>query len=143
MWLRAPTACPKWNKGTDEDVKVLQWLSEHTGLTSECVSEIIELFGKQQSENATNGITWNEAAKHAATRQVMQPPQHPAKIVEPNTVSSSSAFEQYTLLNRLVNAEVQPKQSDDAMVIDEPAKPVAGSSKHPDNVDVIDDELIY
>ena len=73
----------------------------------------------------------------------MQPPQHPAKIVEPNTVSSSSAFEQYTLLNRLVNAEVQPKQSDDAMVIDEPAKPVAGSSKHPDNVDVIDDELIY
>ena len=99
MWLRAPTACPKWNKGTDEDVKVLQWLSEHTGLTSECVSEIIELFGKQQSENATNGITWNEAAKHAATRKVMQPPPHPAKIVEPNTASSSNAFEQYTLLD--------------------------------------------
>ena len=32
---------------------------------------------------------------------------------------------------------------DDAMVIDEPAKPVAGSSKHPNDVDVIDGELIY
>ena len=26
MWLRAPTACPKWNEGTDEDIKVLHWL---------------------------------------------------------------------------------------------------------------------
>ena len=98
MWLRAPTACPKWNKGTDEDVKVLQWLSKHTGLTSECVSEVIELSTKQQSENAINGTIWNKAAKHAATRQVMRPPPHPAKIVEPNTASSSSAIEQYTLL---------------------------------------------
>ena len=44
--LRAPTTCPRWNKGTDEDVKVLQWLSEHAGLTSECVSEVIEPFAK-------------------------------------------------------------------------------------------------
>ena len=29
------------------------------------------------------------------------------------------------------------------MIVDEPAKPVAGSSKHPDDVDVIDSELIY
>ena len=47
MQLRAPTACPKWNEGTDEDGKVLQWLSVHAGLTSECVSEVIEPFANQ------------------------------------------------------------------------------------------------
>ena len=71
MQLRAPTACPKWNEGTDEDAKVLQWLSIHTGLTSECVSEVIEPFAKWQVENATTGTMWNEAAKCAAARQVM------------------------------------------------------------------------
>ena len=29
------------------------------------------------------------------------------------------------------------------MIINEPAKPIAGSSKHPDDTDVIDGELIY
>ena len=50
MWLRAPTTCPKWNKGTDKDVKILQWLSIHAGLASECVSEVIEMLpnGKQK-----------------------------------------------------------------------------------------------
>ena len=71
------------------------------------------------------------------------PPPHLAKIVEPNTASSSSAFKQYTLLNWLVDAEKHPKQSDDAMVVDEPAKTVADSSKHPDDMDIIDSELIY
>ena len=71
MQLRASTTCPKWNEGTDKDVKILQWLSVHTGLTSECVSEVIEPFAKQRVENTTKGMTWNEAAKHAATRQVM------------------------------------------------------------------------
>ena len=71
MQLRALTACPKWNEGTDKDVKILQWLSVHAGLTSECVSEVIELFAKWQAENTTKGPMWNEAAKHAATRQVM------------------------------------------------------------------------
>ena len=137
MWLRAPTACPEWNKGTDEDIKVLQWFSEHTGLTSECVSEVIKPFAKWQLENTINGMTRNEAAKHAATRQVMRPLPCPAKIVELNTASSSSAFEQYTLLNQLVDAEVWPKEADDAMVINEPAKPVAGSSKHPNDVDIV------
>ena len=46
MQLRAPTTCPKWNEGTNEDIKVFQWLSIHTGLTSECVSEVIEPFAK-------------------------------------------------------------------------------------------------
>ena len=99
MQLRATTICPKWNEGTDEDAKVLQWLSIHAGVTSECVSEVIKPFAKWQAENTTNSMMWKKAAKCAAARQVMQPPPHPAKVVEPNTVSSSSAFKQYTLLN--------------------------------------------
>ena len=67
MWLRAPTTWPKWNEGTNEDVKILQWLSMHAGLTSECRTEVIEPFTKWQAENTTKGMTWNEAAKCAAT----------------------------------------------------------------------------
>ena len=95
MWLRAPTTCPEWNEGMDEDIAVLHWLSKNAGLTSECVTEVIE------------------------------------------------AFNQYPLLNRLSDAEAQAKPLDNAMVVDEPAKPVAGSSKHPNDVDIIDGELIY
>ena len=81
------------------------------------------------------GMMWNEAAKHAAERQVMQPPPCPAKVVDLNTTSSSGTFEQYTLLDQLSDAEMQSKPADDAMVANEPAKPVASSSKHPNNVD--------
>ena len=55
----------------------------------------------------------------------------------------TSAFKQYTLLDQLTDAEAQYKPLDNAMVINEPAKPVAGSSKHPNDVDVVDGELIY
>ena len=48
----------------------------------------------------------------------------------------------YTPFTPLLS-EAQSKPLDDAMVIDEPVKPVAGSSKHPNDVDVIDGELIY
>ena len=78
------------------------------------------------------GTTWNKAAKHAAARQVIQPPPHLAKVVELNTALSSSAFEQYTLLNQLTEVEAQSKPLDNAMVINELAKLVAGLSKHPD-----------
>ena len=37
----------------------------------------------------------------------------------------------------------QDQTNDGAMIVDEPAKPVAGSSKHPDDMVVIDGELIY
>ena len=57
MRLRAPTACPKWNEGTEEDEKVLHWLSQNAGLTSECVAEVIELFARRRSENAISGKT--------------------------------------------------------------------------------------
>ena len=139
MWLRAPTTCPKWNEGTDEDEKVLHWLSKNAGLTSECVTEVIKPFARRRSENAITGKMWNGAAK-----QVTRPPPCPVKAVESTTAPSSGTFEQYTLLDRPSDvSKAQTKPINDAMVVDEPAKPVAGSSKHPDNTDIIDSELIY
>ena len=99
MRLRAPTACPKWNEGTEEDDKVLHWLSQNAGLTSECVMEVIEPFTRRRLENAISGKMWNKAAKCAAVKQVIQPPPCPIKAVELTTVPSPSTFEQYTLLD--------------------------------------------
>ena len=79
--------------------------------------------------------------KCTATRQSMRLPPCPAKVVAPNTASLSSVFKQYTLLDRLTEAQLTPTGDD--MVINEPVKPVAGLSKHPDDVDVVDSELIY
>ena len=73
----------------------------------------------------------------------MRPPPCPAKAVEPNTTSSGSELEQYTLLTQLTDVEAQSKPLDDAMIINEPAKPVAGSSRHPNNEDIVDGELRY
>ena len=144
MQLRAPTACPEWTEGMEDDEKILHWLSQNAGLTSECVAEVIKPFARQRSENAISGKTWNEAAKRAAVKQVSQPPPHSIKAVESTTVPSHGTFEQYTLLDRLSDAaKVQTRPSNDAMIVDDPAKPVAGSSKHPDDTDVIDSELIY
>ena len=87
---------------------------------------------------------WNEAAKHAAVKQVTQPHPCPIKAVESTTALSPGTFKQYTLLNQLSDAaKVQTKPSDDAMIVNEPVKPVAGSSKHPDDTDIINGELIY
>ena len=126
-----------------KDVIILHWLSKNAGLTSECITEVIELFTRWQLENATTGAMQNEAAKRAATKQVMRPPPCPLKAVESTTAPSPGAFNQYTLLDRLSDAEAQAKPLDDAMVVNEPVKPVAGSSKHPNDMDVIDGELIY
>ena len=73
----------------------------------------------------------------------MGPPPCPLKAVEPTTAPSHGEFDQYTQLDRLTDAEAQSKPLDDAMIVNEPVKPVAGSSKHPDDVDVIDGEIIY
>ena len=54
--------------------------------------------------------------------------------------SSNSVFKQYTLLNRVTEAEAQLTSTGDDMIINEPAKPVAGLSKHPN---VVDGKLIY
>ena len=144
MQLRAPTACPEWNEGMEDDEKVLHWLSQNAGLTSECVAEVIEPFARWQLENAISGKMWNEAAKHAAAKQVSQPPPCPVKAVELTTAPSPGTFEQYTLLDQLSDAEkVKTQPRDNAMIVNEPVKPVAGSSKHPDDTDVINGELIY
>ena len=76
-------------------------------------------------------------------KQVMQPPPCPLKAVEPTTAPSCSEFNQYTLLDQLTDGEAQSKPLDNAIIVNRPAKPVAGSSKHPNNVDVVDSELIY
>ena len=110
--------------------------------TNSKIYDILQ-FARWWSENATTGTMWNEAAKHAATKQVMRPPPCPLKAVELTTAPSHGEFDQYTLLDWLTDAEAQSKPLDDTMVIDEPVKPVAGSSKHPDNVDIVDSELIY
>ena len=114
--------------------------SKPTGLLH---SLVIEPFTRRQLENTITGKMWSEAAKHAAVKQVMRPPPCPPKAVESTTAPLSSEFDQYTLLARLSDAEAQAKPFDNAMVVDEPVKPVAGSSKHPDNADIIDSELIY
>ena len=144
MRLRAPTTSPEWTEGMEDDEKIFHWLSQNTGLTSECVAEVIKPFARRRSENAISGKTWNEAAKHAATKQVSRPPPRPIKAVESTTALPPGTFEQYTLLNQLSDAAIAKTQPcDDAMIVDEPVKPVAGSSKHPDDMDVIDGELIY
>ena len=56
----------------------------------------------------------------------MQPPPCPAKVVTHTATSSSSIFEQTTLLDRLTEAEAQLVSTSDDMVIDKPVKPVAG-----------------
>ena len=126
MRLRAPTTCPKWNEGMEEDEKVLHWLSKNAGLTSECVTEVIELFTRRRLENAISGKTWNEAAKRAAIKQVTWPPPRPVKAVESTTALSPGTFKQYTLLNQLSDTvKAQTKPSDNPMIINEPVKPVA------------------
>ena len=67
---RAPTACPKWNKGMDEDEIILYRLRKNAGLTSKCITEVIKPFARRQLENSITGKTWNEAAKHATVKQV-------------------------------------------------------------------------
>ena len=65
-------------------------------------------------------------------------------VLQSTTVLSHDTFKQYTLLDWLSDtAKAQTKPSDDAMIVDEPAKPVAGSSKHPDDTDITNGELIY
>ena len=135
---------PNGPKGRRTMKKILHWLSQNAGLTSECIAEVIEPFARRQSENAISGKTWNKAAKHAATKQVSWPPPRPVKAVELTTAPSPGTFEQYTLLDQLSATKIAKTQPhDDAMIVDEPVKPVAGSSKHPDHTDVIDGELIY
>ena len=144
MQLRAPTTCPEWNEGMEDNEKVLHWLSQNAGLTSECIAEVIEPFARWQVENAIAGKTWNEAAKCAATKQVSRPPPRPVKAVESTTAPLSGTLEQYTLLDWLSDAaKAKTQPCHDAMIVDEPVKPVAGSSKHPDDTDIIDGELIY
>ena len=55
-----------------------------------------------------------------------------------NTALSSSVFEQYTLLNRLTEAEAQLTSTGNVMIVNQPVKPVAGLSNHPDDTGIVD-----
>ena len=127
----------------DKDVIILHWLSKNASLTSECITEVIEPFTRRQLENTITSKMWNEAAKCAAFKQVMQPPPCPPKAVESTTVPLSGEFDQYTLLAWPSDVEAQAKPLDNAMVVDEPAKPVASLSKHPNDADIVDSELLH
>ena len=83
-------------------------------------------------------------------------PPCPLKVVGLTTALLPCKFDQYTLLDWLADVEAQSKPIDDTIVVNEPAKPiddtivvnepakpVAGSSKHPNDMDVVDGELIY
>ena len=74
----------------------------------------------------------------------MRPPPCPVKAVESTTAPSLGTFKQYTLLDQLSDAaKAQTKPTDDATIVNEPVKPVADSSKHPNDIDIVDSELIY
>ena len=53
MWLRAPTACPEWDEGTEEDEKILHWLSRNAGLTSECITLRVSYWGHKISKSTS------------------------------------------------------------------------------------------
>jgi hypothetical protein len=147
MRLRAQAACPEWNEGTDEDVKILIWLSVHAGLTSECASEVIEPFARRRSENAIHGTTWNEAARRSAART----PHRRPKAIAPAIASSSTLVEKQPSID-LAAATPLPT-ADDSMVIDDIVKPVTMSRRHADDLNpdpalqdlalIMDSELEY
>ena len=85
---------------------------------------------------------WNKAAKQAAARQSMQLPPHPTKVAAPTATSSSSTLKQQPLLDRLTKSWLTLNDND--MVVDDPAKPAAGWSKHPDDPEFItNSDLLY
>ena len=121
MWLNAHKKCPPLE--TDlEPSSLAQWLGDNAGLTTQLVEEVVEPYAAQRAEHLSAGTTWNEAAKRAfqkhkpraITTSKMVPP-HPEQIP--------------SLLQRVT--ESKSLDQNDAMVIDEPDHPVAGSSTRP------------
>ena len=97
------------------------WLREKAGLTAELAKQIIKPFAEWHAEYSCNGTTWNEAARQAhekckscstTTVKVVAP--HPEQV--------------HTLLKQLTDKSIP---EDNAMIINEPASIVAGSSTRP------------
>ena len=118
MRLNAHKKCPPLE--TDlEPSSLAQRLGDNTGLTTQLVEEVVEPYAARRAKHLSAGTTWNEAAKRAfqkrkpraiTTGKMVAP--HPEQIL--------------SLLQRVT--ESKSLNQNDAMVIDEPDHPVAGSS---------------
>ena len=64
LHLCAHNKCPPFKHGIKES-ELAQWLGENTGLTSELVKEVIELFMEHYTEYTCDSTPWNEAARWA------------------------------------------------------------------------------
>ena len=105
-----------------EPSSLAQWLGDNTGLTTQLVEEVIEPYAAQHAEHLSAGTTWNETAKRAF--QKCKPCAiTTGKTVAPHPEQMPSLLQQVT--------ESKSLEQNDAMVIDEPDHPVAGSSTRP------------
>ena len=90
--------------------------------TTQLVEEVVEPYAARHAEHLSASTTWNEAAKRAYQKR------KPRAITTGKTVAPH--LEQVpSLLQRV--AENKSLDQNDAMVIDEPDHPVAGSSTRP------------
>ena len=119
-------------------LSLAQWLGDNAGLTTQLVEEVVEPYAAQRAEHLSAGTTWNEAAKRAFQKR------KPHAITTGKTVAPHP--EQILSLLQWVT-ESKSLDQNDAMVIDEPDHPVAGSTTRPiiilDNTAVLpyEDEL--
>ena len=115
-----------------------QWLGDNAGLTTQLVEEVVELYVAWRAEHLSAGTTWKEAAKQAFQKRKPRAVTT-SKMVAPHPEQIPSLLQRVT--------ESKSLDQNNAMVIDEPDHPVAGSSTNPiiisDNTAVLpyEDEL--
>ena len=121
MRLNAHKKCPPLE--TDlEPSSLAKWLGDNASLTTQLVEEVVKPYAARRAEHLSAGTTWNEAAKRAYQKR------KPHAITTGKTVAPHP--EQVpSLLQRVT--ENKSLDQNDAMVIDEPDHPVAGSSTCP------------
>ena len=118
MRLNAHKKCPLLK--TDlEPSSLAQWLGDNAGLTTQLVEEAVEPYAAWRAEHLSAGTTWNEAAKRAYQKRKPHAITT-SKTVAPHPEQVPSLLQQVT--------ENKSLNQNDAMVIDKPDHPVAGSS---------------
>ena len=121
MWLNAHKKCPPLE--TDlEPSSLAQWLGDNAGLTTQLVEEVVKPYASRRAKHLLAGTTWNKAAKRAYQKR------KPRAITTGKTVAPHPE-QMPSLLQRVT--ESKSLEQNDAMVIDEPDHPVAGSSARP------------
>ena len=105
-----------------EPSSLAQWLGDNASLTTQLVEEVVEPYTARRAKHLLAGTTWNEAAKRAFQKH------NPCAITTSQTVAPR--LEQIpSLLQRVT--EKKSLDQNDAMIINEPDHPVAGSSTCP------------